>query len=84
MFNPPVPVFRAHEVRVNIVDVGLAAIPVTIIPVAPSSTTGVESPCHGVLVALVCVVLGAPADKHKHLGQRKVRYKKSKSKNVCT
>merc|ERR1712183_942686 len=40
--------------------ISLAPTPVTIIPVPSSTTAGMESPSHRVLVTLVCVVLGAP------------------------
>ena len=54
------PVLGAHHVGVHVESIDLAAPSVTAVPVASTSTAGVEGGSDGVLVALHDVVLGAP------------------------
>merc|ERR1719213_1229556 len=56
----PAPALRAHHTRVQVIDVGLTATPVTAVPVPVTSVTGVEGPSHGVLVTLIGIVLRTP------------------------
>ena len=43
-----------------VVDIGLAAVPVTPVPVSVSAVTRVQGPGQRVLVSLECVILGTP------------------------